>query len=61
MEKPIGKINWTMASSTADEGPNYLQQFQQLIKKWDEFKNDPAHYDPTDTLTEMAGILEKVF
>ena len=48
-------------SSIVDEGqPNYLKQFQEVVKRWDEAKNDPAHYDPTDNLCEMAAILEKV-
>ena len=48
-------------SSNVDDGqPNYSKQFQEVVKRWDEAKNDPAHYDPTDTLCEMANILEKV-
>ena len=39
---------------------NQLQQFQKLIKTWEENKNDPAHFDPTEILCEMADILEKV-
>lgn len=42
------------------EEQNYLYQFQQLVKRWDEGKNDPNHFDPTEVLTEMANILEKV-
>ena len=47
-----------MASS--GEQQNFLPQFQQLIKRWDEAKQDPIRNDPTEILTEMADILEKV-
>lgn len=36
-----------------------VSTFQALIKKWEEQRNGP-NYDPTDLLTEMADILEKV-
>lgn len=48
------------ANSVPDETPNHQQNFQHLVKKWDELKNDPAHFDPTELLCDMAGILEKV-
>ena len=48
------------APTATNEEQSHQQQFQQLIKRWDESKNDPAHFDPTDTLVEMADILEKV-
>ena len=43
-----------------DDQQNYLKQFQDLVKRWDEAKNDPAHFDATEVLTKMADILEKV-
>ena len=54
-----------MSRSATIPGPldgeqNYQKQFQELVKKWDESKNDPAHFDATEILTEMADILEKV-
>ena len=59
--------NWQdkMSRSATIPGPldgeqNYQKQFQELVKKWDESKNDPAHFDATEILTEMADILEKV-
>ena len=46
--------------ASSNEEPSMLQQFQQFIKRWDEAKQDPTRVDPTDILTDMANILEKV-
>ena len=43
-----------------DRESSQLQQFQKLVKTWDESKSDPAHFDPTEIFCEMADILEKV-
>ena len=43
----------------SNEDPTLLQQFQQVIKKWEETKNE-TNYDPTTTMRDMADILEKV-
>ena len=63
----LRKIPFKMSLSAGAvllQGPaddsNQLQQFQKLIKTWEEAKNDPAHFDPTEILCEMADILEKV-
>ena len=47
-------------SGTNDAKPSSVVTFQSLIKKWEEEKSGSS-YDPTETLIEMAEILEKVF
>ena len=42
-----------------DSKTSRVSIFQSLIKKWEEQRNG-TNYDPTDILTEMAEILEKV-
>lgn len=44
----------------SNDDPTLLQQFHAVIKKWEEGRTDTAHYDPTETMREMANILEKV-
>lgn len=50
------------ASSSGGSGAASVnvQNFQQLLKKWDEGKANTPVYDPTEVLSEMADILEKV-
>ena len=48
------------ARDGANDDATLLQQFQAVIKKWEEGRTDTAHYDPTDTMRDMADILEKV-
>ena len=48
------------ARDGANDDQTLLQQFQAVIKKWEEGRTDTAHYDPTDTMRDMADILEKV-
>ena len=43
----------------SNEDPTLLQQFQQVIKKWEETKTD-TNYDPTNAMRDMADILERV-
>ena len=46
-------------SSNIDGKAATVASFQALIKKWEELRIGSA-FDPTDLLSEMAGILEKV-
>lgn len=49
----------SLTSGANDAKPSSVATFQSLIKKWEEEKNG-SNYDPTETLNEMAEILEKV-